>query len=364
MKRVLFIVIALVSLGVLLSDCNVGDLSISIPAVPYDHLSEYHFYKGATSDLSPSDRVVPYDLNSPLFTDFAHKARFVWMPEGSSANYKKEGVLDFPKNTVLIKNFFYENDERDNSKGRRIIETRLLIKRSDEWEAVGYIWNDEQTDANLEIIGDIKEVSWINTTGMNHTINYIIPNKNQCKTCHITGKNLIPIGPKVKNLNKDYKYIDGAMNQLAKWSDIGYLSGYVPNEDHPKVAKWDDEGSGSLHERALAYLDINCGHCHNPSGSASTSGLTLLSDSKMDMALGIYKATVSAGGGTGGNTYSIVPGDPARSVMIYRMISLNPGAMMPELGRSTVHNEGVALIAEWIENMEMDASVNRRTNLE
>jgi uncharacterized repeat protein (TIGR03806 family) len=352
MKKII-IACVLLSLGLFLSQCQSGKKSIQIPTEPYEKLSEYGFFKGDLANLEPSERVIPYDLNSPLFTDYAHKARFVWMPEGTSANYTKGEVLDFPKETVLIKNFYYENDETDASKGKNIVETRLLINRGEEWEAVGYIWNEEQTEAQLEVIGDIKEISWVNEHGAAQNINYIIPNRNQCKTCHLTGKKQIPIGPKVRNLNKNFVYEDGEMNQLEKWASVGYLTGFDTSTEHPKIATWDDEQSGTLHERAMAYLDINCGHCHNENGSANTSGLHLLADANLDMSLGIYKATVSAGAGTGGNTYSIVPGHPEESIMVYRMKSTNPGAMMPELGRTMIHQEGVDLIIDWIKNMDV-----------
>lgn len=364
MKKLLFISVLLIGSVIFINSCQLGQKGIAIPMEPFEKLSEYQFFKGNLANLEPNNRVIPYDLNSPLFTDYAHKARFVWMPEGTSANYTSDAVLDFPKETVLIKNFYYEKDETDVAKGRNIIETRLLINRGDEWEAVGYIWNKEQTEANLEVIGDIQEVSWVNELGAPQNINYIIPNRNQCKTCHLTGKKQIPIGPKVRNLNKTYAYADGEMNQLEKWASIGYLTGYDDDANHPKVATWDDESSGTLHERAMAYLDINCGHCHNKNGSANTSGLHLIADAKADMSLGIYKATVSAGAGTGGHTYSIVPGHPEESIMVYRMNSTNPGAMMPELGRSLVHQEGVDLISDWIKNLEGDKDGEHSTSLQ
>ena len=274
-----------------------------------------------------------------------------------SANYTIEHVLDFPKGAVLIKNFFYNHDERNVSIGRRIMETRLLVNRGEEWDAYGYIWNEDQTDAYFEVIGDIKDVAWIDAHGVSKEVNYIIPNKNQCKGCHAYDGKQKPIGPKVRNLNKEYTYKDGSMNQLDKWAAVGYLSGYEPSKMIPSVAVWDDSENYSVHERSMAYLDINCGHCHNTKGAANTSGLHLLADSDLGLKLGVYKATVSAGGGTGGHTYSIVPGNPEESIMIYRMNSDNPGAMMPELGRRLVHDDGVGLIAQWIREMEIDESL-------
>lgn len=325
---------------------------VNVPAEAYEKLSDYHFFTGQLADLQPNDRVLPYDLNTPLFSDYAHKARFVWMPEGSSAHYREEGVLDFPEGTVLIKNFYYENDETDPAQGRNIIETRLLVNRGEAWEALGYIWNEEQTDAELKVTGDIQEVEWTNTKGKLEKVDYIVPNKNQCKNCHARSETLVPIGPKVQNLNKDFAYAGGNMNQLEKWSEVGYLSGYVPEDKHPRIAAWDQPESGNLQERALAYLDVNCGHCHHPEGAANTSGLTLTAQASLNKALGIYKPTVSAGAGTGGHTYSIVPGKPEESIMLYRMRSTDPGAMMPELGRRRVHEEGVELISEWIQQLE------------
>lgn len=350
--------------GLLTAGCGPEPDAIVIPEKPYEKLSEYHFFKGNLADLEPNDRVLPYDLNSPLFSDYARKARFVWMPEGTGAPYATDQVLDFPEETVLIKNFYYENDETDASKGTKRIETRLLINRGDEWEAVGYIWNREQTEAYREVIGDIQEISWINEAGKTRTINYIIPNKNQCKSCHGIADVQVPIGPKVRNLNKSFAYADGEMNQLEKWASMGYLTGYDPAASHPKVATWDDARSGTLQDRALAYLDINCWHCHNPEGSANTSGLTLAADAALDMSLGIYKATVSAGSGTGGHTYSIVPGHPEESIMIYRMISTDPAAMMPELGRTLVHEEGVALIKDWIQTLDVDEALQPSARLQ
>ena len=327
--------------------------AIQIPIDPYDLLSDYNFFQGNLADLNPAEGVLPYDLNTPLFSDYAEKARFVWMPEGASAKYTTDHVLDFPEGAVLIKNFFYYQDERQPELGRQLIETRLLINRGEEWDAYDYVWNDKQTEAVYDVVGDIKEITWIDKNGEQKKVDYIIPNKNQCKGCHAYKNIQRPIGPKARNLNKTFAYEDGPMNQLMKWQDQGYLSGLDQLNNVPKVANWMDT-STELHERAMAYLDINCGHCHNPDGAGNTSGLTLLADSEPGTKLGIYKATVSAGAGTGGHTYSIVPGNPEESIMIYRMRSDNPGAMMPELGRRLLHQEGVDLIAEWIAAMDPD----------
>lgn len=331
-------------------------VTVDIHAKPYESLSEYHFFSGNLRDLTPNEGVLPYDLNSALFTDYAEKARFVWMPKGSTARFTPAEVLDFPEGAVLIKNFYYRHDEGDPGKGNRIIETRLLIKYPDAWKAFAYIWNKEQTEATLSVTGGVQAVEWTNGQGQIQKISYIVPNQNQCKGCHDYDGKLTPIGPKVRNLNKDYAYPEGTANQLDKWVSAGYLDGIASYDSLflLKVAQWDKPSSGTLHERAMAYLDINCGHCHNPHGPANTSGLNLTADEKMGAALGIYKAPVSTGKGSGGHQYSIVPGHPEKSILVYRMESTDPGAMMPELGRRMVHKEGVALMRQWIGAMKQN----------
>ncbi len=316
-----------------------------------ENLSEYGFFTGNIADLIPADGIIPYDLNTPLFSDYAYKSRFVKLPAGQSAKYEPKDVLDFPEGTTLIKTFFYYQNEQKPEEGKRIIETRLLIKKNNEWETLNYVWNEKQTDAILDITGDIIPVSWVDEKGDKRDINYVIPNKNQCKSCHNLNGKIVPIGPKVANLNKDFTYKDGKENQLTHWHNSGILKGYDLSVDHPKAAEWANE-KASIHDRAMAYLDINCAHCHNSKGAANTSGLHLELGAAMDINLGIYKATVSAGGGTGGHTYSIVPGSSGTSIMVNRMKSINPGVMMPEVGRTVVHEEGVKLIAEWIDKMD------------
>ncbi len=353
MKRTIYVV-GLIACIFLLEFCSssTNKVVIDITAEPFEKLSSYQFFEGDLKAFNPTEKVLPYELISPLFSDFAKKARFVYMPEGKSANYTTDGVLDFPVGTVLIKNFYYDLDERNPNSEKLHVETRLLVKRKDKWDALSYIWNEEQTEASLEVVGGIKEVSWINPEGETMKFDYIIPNKNQCKGCHSYDQKLQPIGPKVRNLNTNISYAEGNMNQLEKWATIGYLDAYDPTADHPKVAQWDNEKSGTLHERAMAYLDINCAHCHNPHGPANTSGLTLNYDQKADMTLGIYKSPVATGRGSGGHSYSIIPGNADKSIMVYRMQSDDPAAMMPELGRRLVHDAGVELIRDWINEME------------
>ena len=112
---------------------------------------------------------------------------------------------------------------------------------------------------------------------------------------------------------------------------------------------WAADDAVAIEDRARAYLDINCAHCHNRQGPADTSGLFLEADTRLGPEVGVCKSPIAAGSGTGGRQVSIAPGRPDESIFVYRMGSTDPGEMMPEVGRSLVHAEGVALISEWIE---------------
>lgn len=315
--------------------------------------------------LELGEGVLPYDLNTPLFTDYAHKLRTVWTP-GGAAPYQEEKALDLPIGTVITKTFYYPQgggrvlQTADHSlvhagqgldlRDHRLIETRLLVRRTDGWHAVSYVWNDEQTDAVLTRVGALIPLTLASADG-EQDFPYVVPNTNQCAACHAhdaTTKIVEPLGPRVGQLNKDYAYATGSANQLTRWIEAGLLS-TAPVQPALDVA-WDDR-SASLSLRARSYLAANCGHCHNPRGPADTSGLDLTLASS-GPALGHCKPPIAAGSGTGGRRYSIDPGAPENSILVYRMASTDPGAMMPELGRALRHEAGVGLMTEWIAAME------------
>lgn len=333
---------------------DTSDVSLTAD-LGFAKLSEYGFFVGKLADLLPADGVVPYDLNTPLFSDYAYKARFVKLPDGKAAKYNDMDALEFPEGTVLIKNFYYPHDMTDESKGRRIMETRLLVNEAEGWKALPYIWNEEQTDATLEVAGGRRDVSWIHTDGVKMDLNYSVPNMNQCKGCHVKGNTMTPIGPKARNLNGDFAYADGKMNQLQKWKQLGILEGLPENmAEVPKVPVWNDPSTGDLYHRGRAYLDINCAHCHIADGPGNTSGLHLDYNETDNAKIGFHKAPIAAGRGSGGLAVDIEPGNPEASIIWYRMNSADPGIMMPELGRKMIHKEGVALIHEWIISLQAD----------
>jgi uncharacterized repeat protein (TIGR03806 family) len=307
---------------------------------PYETLSEYNFFEGELKLLQPKPGVVPYTVNTPLFSNYAEKLRFVSMPEGTKMMYNDTAHFEFPMGTILIKNFFYYADFRKPNQGRRLIETRLLIHEQNGWQAHAYTWNEEQTEAYYDPAGDKKQVSYIQSNGKKIATHYLIPNKNQCKGCHSKGNELVPIGTTARQLH----YQD----QLLTINGMGLIAGMPHGDSIPKLAIWDKPDSGDLNARARAYLDSNCGHCHSSTGPASTSGLFLTIFEKELFRLGVNKSPVAAGRGAGSLQYDIVPGKPDQSILVYRMKTNDPAIAMPEIGREQVHREAVALIEEWI----------------
>jgi len=303
----------------------------------------------------PSVGLTPYALNTPLFSDYAEKQRYVFMPPGQHAQYRGAGLLDLPVGAVLVKTFAYPTDFRKPQIRLRFIETRLLIHRPDGWVPLTYVWNDAQTEAVLKRAGARTEVSYIDAKGGQMTFSYAVPNVNQCKECHQLGEALTPIGPKARNLNGDYPYEGGTENQLAHWTRTGILQGAPAPAAAPKTPRWDDPNS-AVQARALAYLDANCAHCHNPQGAASNSGLYLEYERAESVARGLGKRPVAAGKASADLDFDIAPGEPDRSILIHRMESREPGVMMPELGRSLVHSEGVDVVRAYVKQLEKSPS--------
>ena len=172
-------------------------------------------------------------------------------------------------------------------------------------------------------------------------ISYAVPNKNQCKQCHSSDNAILPIGPVWQNLMFPRKG-----DKLALMQQLN-----LPKTALITEVQWDDPKSGTLDQRAYAYLRVNCGHCHAPKGSASNSGLILDGSAQDVTAFGIGKRPVAAGRASGDMDFIVEPGKPERSILINRMKSTDPGIAMPEVGRLTVHNEGVKLLEDWIAAM-------------
>ncbi|OUS00534.1 hypothetical protein A9Q86_11130 [Flavobacteriales bacterium 33_180_T64] len=289
-------------------------------------LSELNLFAGSLGDLEPSPYAFYYDLNTKLFTDYAHKQRLIALPQGEKMTYDGDGLPIFPDNTLIAKTFYYNNDETDLSLGKNIIETRILIKTDGAWETGNYKWNDAQTEAVLDTDGAVVPVTWINTEGETQNVNYEIPSETDCFTCHRTYTNKTPIGPKLRTLNFD---IDG-VNQLQSLIDNNLLDGLTDVFTVNSLPKWDDT-STSLDRRARAYFDINCAHCHIEGGYCEEQSILRLSYETPYDESNIFER---------------------KNSIEARIQNTIPEYGMPLIGTTIIHDEGVEVLLAYLDTLE------------
>lgn len=320
---------------------------LDLSRVPYQTLSEYKLFEGEMKNQDPSLGVLPYEPISQLFTDYAHKKRFLWMPKDVKASYNSDGkILDFPTGTVLVKTFYYDNVLPSNT--TRILETRLLIKKADGWVFGEYVWNENQTEATLQTTGSYVDLEWMEGNVQKSTT-YRIPSEAECFTCHKSGLNIVPIGTKPQNLNSTFAFSDGVKNQLAKWVEMGYLNSGYP-ADITTVVDWKDT-SLDIGLRVRSYLDINCAHCHQTGSYCDYRPMRFAFSESSDPAnLGICITPDQNLGN--GLTQIVFPGRPQRSVLDFRINSTDEATRMPLLGRTLVHEEAAQMINQWITQLQ------------
>lgn len=340
--------------------CGKKTDGVNWAAAEYDcpRLSDYHLFK---SEIDPTADGLSggfeYKLNNELFTDYAEKDRFIFIPPGQKIDYRGTGVLDLPVGAIVTKTFSFYSE---SSGGKPMpIETRMLVRRKAGWQAIIYRWDHDQKDAFLFLGGEIRKIKVLVHNERPLEIEYGIPNRRQCLSCHATDLNkrneLSLIGPKAKFLNHNLNPITAGQNQLVWLKEKNYLKNLPALSEVPMVAVWNDPLSGSLDKRAKAYLDINCAHCHSPMGAATNTGLFLATEVATDhVNYGRCKPPVAAGFGSGGFSYDVNPGHPESSILQFRMESNLLAARMPQLGRSVVHVEAVELINDWIKHMTGD----------
>lgn len=322
--------------------------------LPLKQLSDYDFFTGPLVDLAPKQGVVPYQVAAPLWSDQAGKHRFIVLPEGGKIGFEADKDWSFPEGTILIKNFFFDHDRRDPNAGNRIIETRLLVRKGEGWSVYTYVWNDEQTEATLLRTGKRVTIDFIDTDGAKKSEEYIVPNDDQCASCHERDDVAHSLGLITPQMNRLVER-DGKQVQQLEWlAAQDMFTGELPAVSE-LTAFVDPFGTeGTLDWRARGYLQGNCAHCHQPGGGAGKSGLVFLASETDPAKLGVCKVPAAAGQGTGGHGHDIVPGKPDESIVVFRMNSLDPEIKMPELPNRVIDKAGVQLIRDWIAAMPID----------
>ena len=305
--------------------------------------------------------VIPYEVNSPLWSDGADKTRGMALPNGAkihvvncsanpsecpnSLDYADDGKWKFPVGTVMVKNFLFDG---------KIVETRLFMRfDTSTWAGFSYKWDEAQTDATLE--SEDRDQESFSTGQRNVTWNF--PSRKDCMTCHIPDKGYGVLGPETAQMNR---VVDGS-NQLDKLQALGVFEAPLPT---PYKAAYitpttsqigSPPASATIEQRAMTYMHANCGFCHRPD-----DGTDCGTDPCLDLRFGIPLANrnicnvMPAKGGFGlANPVTLAPGHPELSVMSIRMKapvddSAGHHGRMPLVGSAVVDQQAADLIDSWI----------------
>lgn len=300
--------------------------------------------------------LIPYSVRSPLWSDGAVKHRFMSIPPGSKikvldcstqaadcasdAVNGDDGHWLLPTGSVLVKSFSIEN---------KLVETRLILHPTEtEWFFYGYEWNDAGTEATLLPDDNIGKETQVG----GGTQVWSFPGRGQCPQCHTPGAGF-SLGPSTPQMSSDFMYAEGMMNQVEKFVQLGLLEAPAkPLTGLPDPA----DSAVPLEERALSYIHTNCAICHRPSGEYSgmdmrwstahqktaIAGMQLCQQAERDM------------GKNGLPKYRVVPGQPMKSGMSFRMHALDE-LRMPKIGSKVVDPVGAKLIDDWITAMPTNA---------
>jgi len=283
---------------------------------------------------SPAPGLIPYTINASFWSDGASKDRWMALPDGQNVAVEADGDWTFPEGTVLMKNFRV---------GTRLIESRLFVRHPDGvWGGFSYEWNAEQTDATLLRGGAVRDIgagrSWI------------FPSESQCLQCHtqVTGRAL---GLETAQLNRSHLYpqTGRTANELTTLNHIGILTPAITDVASQPALPNPFGDTGTLAERARAYLHTNCSQCHRP-GGPTPSTMDLRYTTELLATYACDALPQSGDLGMGSDARLLAPGQAANSLIVNRM-NRRDTAAMPPLASTTVDSSGVALVSRWIDSL-------------
>ena len=328
----------------------------------------------STARHTPADGVIPYDVIAPLWSDHAHKDRFLAVPDASQIEFDavtypqpapgSRPSWRFPDGTVLVKTFSLDM-ETGNPASRRRLETRLLHHKKMDgkdneygaqvWRGYTYAWNEEQTDAFLiESKGRDRtyEIRDAGVPGGIRQQTWHFPSRTECTLCHTMAARYV-LGVNTRQMNRVYDYGRdiGQKNQIDYLNEIGLFTEPVsePPEKLRRLADYHDP-SVSTARRARSYLDANCSHCHRKWGGGNAD-FQLLATLPVEETGMINTRPGQGAFGLNTDPRLLVPGDPDRSLIFHRMQLLELGRM-PHIGSSVRDEESIRFIRNWIQHLQ------------
>ena len=297
--------------------------------------------------LQPADYLIPYSVNSPLWSDGAAKQRWMALPEKSKINFSEKGAWEFPAGTVFVKNFALPVDEK-NPKILRRLETRLLVRDTNGGVyGASYRWRSDNSDADLVTVGTNELISIKTASGV-RTQKWFFPGRQDCLTCHTPMAGGV-LGVKTSQLNGGFKYPNSVTdNQLRTWNHLGLFKFPLDEKNIsrlPRLAAVTDL-LASPNRRIRSYLDANCAMCHRPGGAEAFFDARYETPLKLQYL--INGPVANQMGITGAKV--IAPGDPKKSLLLHRLRSTSEN-QMPPLARNTVDDKAVDVFSKWISSL-------------
>ncbi|MHC5537739.1 PQQ-dependent sugar dehydrogenase, partial [Singulisphaera rosea] len=306
-------------------------------------------------DLTPQPGVIPYTVNSPLWSDGAYKSRWIVLPGDARIAFSESGPWSFPEGTILVKHFEF-GDPQGVSVQRRRLETRVLVVTGPgQGFGVSYKWRPDQRDASLMVDGAIEPIP-AGPANAGHARTWTYPSQKDCMICHTTQAGFV-LGVNTRQLNGPYRYPASSTvdNQIRAWSHAGLFETPVAEDSLAKLDRLVDvsDSSAPLEHRVRSYLDVNCAQCHRPGGVRSdfdsrfevpTAELKMVSGPLLTGDLGVPNSRV------------VAPGDRTRSMLFRRMGRREDVYNMPPLGSQYVDPAALDAVGRWIDSLDDRAS--------
>lgn len=347
------------------------------PTAPFPtKLSETGLFTN-TASLTPHAGLIPYEVIAPAWHDGATMERYLALPGKVRADYTDQNGWNFPDGTALVQTLSLD--------GKRI-ETRVSLRQNNEWAGYSFAWNPEQTDATrVPASGETRKLA----AGRE----WHFPGKQECVFCHSRQANFV-MSFATPQLNRPGK---SGENQLLLLERLGlFRYNHAPLEEYEWRKEFEDRKLGDeekakltalislnpmqrepakestllphtpdkllkladphdekapLADRARAYLHTNCAHCHmhNAGGNSNFLLASTVPEKEMMLRNGLPRhATFGIA-----DARVVAPGDPARSILVYRPAIRGPG-QMPPVGTVVPDPDGVALLVKWIASMSAD----------
>jgi putative heme-binding domain-containing protein len=274
-------------------------------------------------DQVPSPGVIPYEIRAPRWADGATGQRWLALADKAATIKLVDKWRDWPKESVWPKDSVLANTL--SMEGRRL-ETQILHFDGLSWNGYSYIWREDQSDADL---GPAEGAS----IPLGNGRSWKVQPRAACAGCH----NPWP-GYSLTIHPFQLKKVD----RFQKWR---ILAGDLPRAQ-PMVNPYDE--NEPLDARARSYLAVNCAPCHRMGGGGSAR-----IDLRHDIPLGemrVQGVRPTLGSFDLTDAHLISGGDPARSVLFYRISKLGQGRM-PHIGSEVVDEAGMRLLSRWIQSL-------------